>query len=305
MRPNPFPGDFGCLGLLERHEAWALLAWASGHPRTYWAARTAAEWRDEAGRQPGLVALLRRSVEARAAGVPLAHLTGEREFFGMPFWITPDVLIPRQETEGLVALGLEACQQLAPLQAPVRLLEWGLGSGCLLVSLCAQLEQRGVVFEAWGIEQSARALAVGRANAARHLPEALRTGRIRLAQGSWAHGASSGLPHGWRADLALSNPPYLGAQDPHLLSVDLQHEPAEALVGLSPSQDGLADYRQLAAGVADWLEPGGWLLVEHGAEQQVALMNAWAAIGLADISGLVDDYGRDRFVRAQRPPTAS
>lgn len=296
-RPSPFQGPYAALSLLERHEAWALLAWASGRPRPFWMARTPGEWQDEADRQPGLIALLNQLVARRAAGVPLAHLTGEREFYSLPFWVTPDVLIPRQETEELVDLTLQQLDRMPPLQRPLRLLEWGVGSGCLLISLFKALQDRSLEVEAWGLEQSTAAATVARANALRHLPKAVKAGRLQIGHGNWSSKAQPGrLPPGWKADILVSNPPYLAAQDPHLLSIDLQREPAEALVGIRPSRDGLDDMRQIVAGLDRWLEPGGHLLVEHGADQQEQVMEIFRQAGLESVVGHSDLYGRNRFV---------
>ena len=183
----------------------------------------------------------------RAGGEPLAYVIGEREFCGLTLQVTPAVLVPRPETEVLVLWALE-CLRTAP--AP-RVIDLGTGSGAIaLAVLKARLD-----IDMLATDASAGAIAVAQANARRlGLP-------LRVAQGDWF--AAAGRQ---RFGLALSNPPYIAAADPHLAA--LTHEPKMALTS---GADGLDALRQLIHSAPDHLLPGAWLLLEHGHDQADAV----------------------------------
>ena len=179
----------------------------------------------------------------RAGGEPLAYVIGEREFCGLALQVTPAVLVPRPETEVLVHWALE-CLPAAP--AP-RVIDLGTGSGAIALTL---LKARPDI-DMLATDASASAIAVAQANARRlGLP-------LRVAQGDWFAAAGS-----QRFGLALSNPPYIAAGDPHLAA--LGHEPQMALTS---GADGLDALRQLIHSAPDHLLPGAWLLLEHGHDQ--------------------------------------
>jgi len=268
---------------LSRREGLALLEAASG-------------WRREAliahGSDPvcpAVQALFTRLVAQRRRGVPIAYLTGEREFYGRPFWVSPATLIPRMETELLIDTVIA---EIGPIAAPSRLCDLGSGSGCIGITLALEIESAEVT----ATDCSAAALQVARNNAARLGVDS----RLRFRQGSWfdALGQADAKFHG-----LISNPPYVAAGDPHLSQGDLRFEPSTALspssttpgpMGLPP--DGLSDIAALAEGACHWLEPGGFLLVEHGSEQQSAVMGLFDQAGLVRVRGLVDDQSLPRAV---------
>lgn len=216
-------------------------------------------------------------ITRRCARVPLSHLTGQRLFWGRSFRVTPDVLDPRPETETLIAAALER-----PFS---RVLDLGLGSGCILLTLLA--ERPGAT--GIGIELSAAALAVAQENA-RLLGL---SDRADLRQGSWYDPVSE------RFDLIVSNPPYIALSEMPGLSPEVAgHEPR---VALTDEADGLNAYRAIAAGAPAHLRPGGRLMVEIGPTQASAVRALLAAAGLTGIGVLPDLDGRDRVVIGHAP----
>jgi release factor glutamine methyltransferase len=210
----------------------------------------------------------------RAAGEPLAYLTGEREFFGLPLRVDARVLVPRPDTETLVEWALEV---LGERPAP-RVLDLGTGSGA--IALAIQAARPDAEVEA--VDASAGALEVARANAARlALP-------VRLRQASWLEGAGT-------YDLVVSNPPYVAEGDPHLPA--LRHEPLQALAA---GPDGLADLRSIVAAAPGHLRPDGWLLLEHGWDQAAAVRDLLRAAGFAEIGSRRDLAGIERCSGGRR-----
>ncbi|HLO63553.1 MAG TPA: peptide chain release factor N(5)-glutamine methyltransferase [Azonexus sp.] len=199
-------------------------------------------------------------VERRAAGEPLAYLVGEAEFRGRIFQVSPDVLIPRPETEVLIDLALEKMRALA---APT-VVDLGTGSGIVAISLA--LECPGATVSA--VDLSAGALAVATNNAGRL------GARIAFHAGDWFAPLA-----GQRFDLIVSNPPYVAEGDPHLELNGLPHEPRMALTDREAGGNGLACIRRIVAAAAAHLNPGGWLLFEHGYDQGEASRNLLTAAG--------------------------
>ena len=208
-------------------------------------------------------------VARRAAGEPIAYLTGTREFYGLSFRVTPDVLIPRPETELVVDIALT---KLAMLAQPA-LLDLGTGSGAVALALKRHLASARVV----AVERSAAALAVARRNA-------LKLGlEVDLRHGLWFAPVA-----GERFDLVVSNPPYVAVGDPHLAQGDLRFEPQSALVA---GADGLQALREIAASAAEHLNPGGWLLLEHGVGQDDEVRKLLREQGLEGIESWPDLAG--------------
>lgn len=226
--------------LLDRPRAWLL-----AHDDEPLPADAAAAW-------PALLA-------RRAGGEPLAYVVGERQFCGLRLAVSPAVLVPRPETELLVRWALE----LLPAAPAPTVVDLGTGSGAIALALKAARPLAGV----WATDTSPAALAVAQGNASR-LGLAL-----NFARGDWWQ-AVGGRTFG----LAVSNPPYIAAGDPHLAA--LGHEPALAL---SPGGDGLDSIRQLIEQAPAHLLPGAWLLLEHGHDQAdaVAALFAGHGFGLA------------------------
>jgi len=218
-------------------------------------------------------------VERRLAGEPVAHLLGTREFYGLELRITPDVLIPRPETELLVDLALD---RLEP-GTRARVLDLGTGSGAIAIAIAhARPETRMVA-----VDRSSAALSVARGNAERHC-----LGNLGFLQGTWFEPLS-----GQGFDLIVSNPPYVAAADPHLLSGDVRFEP---LIALAAGPEGLDDLRAIIAAAPAHLSEDGWLLLEHGADQQAAVLELLAAAGFTECRGHADLAGLPRAVSARR-----
>jgi len=217
------------------------------------------------------VALARR----RALGEPLAYLLGEKEFYGRAFVVTPDVLVPRPETELLVDLALE---RMRAVERP-RVLDLGTGSGCIAVTLALECPAAQVT----ATDASDAALAVARRNAER-LGAA-----VAFHRGDWY----DALPVDEAFDLIVSNPPYVAAGDPHL--ADLRFEPMREL---TDGRDGLSCLQAIAAGAGQRLAPRGWLLVEHGYDQAAAVAALFARSGL-NAESYADGAGQPRVALGQ------
>jgi release factor glutamine methyltransferase len=221
-----------------------------------------------------LEALLAR----RAAGEPVAYLTGEREFYGLPFQVSPAVLIPRPDTELLVEL---ACERL-PRGGSV--LDMGTGSGAIAVAIAHARPDA----QASALDASAAALEVARGNAARNSVQ------VEFLQSDWY---AALLLSQRRFDMIVSNPPYIVAGDRHLSEGDLRFEPVDAL---TDHADGLSALRTIVAGAPAFLAPGGWLLMEHGYDQAQAvraLLQGWDEVqSWRDLAGFERASGGVRNV---------
>jgi release factor glutamine methyltransferase len=214
--------------------------------------------------------------QRRAAGEPIAQLVGMREFFGLAFEVTPDVLIPRPETELLVEIALE---QLAGVEAP-RVLDLGTGSGAIAVAIAFSHDNAQV----WAVDQSAEALAVATRNASRLLgPER----NITLLESDW----TSALDPALRFEMIVSNPPYIAQNDPHLSEGDLRFEPRTAL---TDEADGLAAIRTIIQTAPFFLATGGSLWLEHGYDQAADVRALLTARGLSDVRSQRDLAGIER-----------
>lgn len=211
-------------------------------------------------------------VQRRRAGEPVAYLTGEREFYGLSFRVTPAVLIPRPETELLVELALERIAA----DAPLRVLDLGTGCGCVAVAIARHRPRARVT----AAEISGAALAVARENAAKHGVN------IELMESDWFSALLNR-----RFELIVSNPPYVPERDPHLNQGDLRYEPRAALVA---GADGLACIRAIVAQARAHLGPGGWLLFEHGHDQAERCRELLGAAGYSEVSSRRDLAGIER-----------
>ncbi|WP_435628178.1 HemK/PrmC family methyltransferase [Candidatus Ferrigenium straubiae] len=231
----------------------------------------------------------RALLQRRLKGEPLAYILGEREFFGLNFKVTPATLIPRPETELLVELALERIPSPLPLsrerereersggRGAFRVLDLGTGSGAIALAIARARPD----VEVTAVDASPEALEVARENALRllvqHEPAHISTkplvlsevegsvrtdiliANVRLLCSDWFSALA-----GERFDLIVSNPPYIAEGDAHLAQGDLRFEPHGALAS---GADGLDDIRRIVAQAKDHLNPGGWLLFEHGYDQ--------------------------------------
>jgi release factor glutamine methyltransferase len=228
------------------------------------------------------LATFRALIERRIAGEPTQYLTGVREFYNRPFKVDPRVLIPRPETELLV----EACLQRLPKDAPSRVLDVCVGSGCIALSIAAERPQATV----FATDLSPDAIALARENA-----EALKVAdRVTLLQGN----LFAPLPPDARFDVVVSNPPYIATAEIDTLSAEVRREPRMALDG---GADGLVLIRRVAEGARRHLVPGGLLAMEIGETQGAALVAVLQAAGYAEVRVEKDLERRDRMAFGTQP----
>lgn len=221
-------------------------------------------------------ALCRRRLD----GEPMAHILGRRDFWTLDLGISPACLIPRPETEVLVEAALRIIDA-APAGHP-RVLDAGTGSGAIILALKA--ERPGI--DAFASDASIAALTRARANAA----------ELGLEVGFFAGAWLAPLAPAARFELIVSNPPYIAADDPHLQRGDLRFEPQGALVA---AQGGLADLHELIDTAPDHLTDGGWLLLEHGFEQDAAVRARLEAGPWTEITTWPDTAGHPRVTGAR------
>jgi len=228
----------------------------------------------EASIAAGEAARLEDLVERRAAGEPVAYLTGRREFYGRSFHVNPAVLIPRPETELLVELALE---RLSP-DAAGRVLDLGTGSGCVAITIASE-RSRSLITAS---DQSAAALMVARRNA-----RDLGVENVAFLQSDWF----SRVPPDERFDAVVANPPYIAAGDPHVTEGDLRFEPR---IALTSGPDGLDAIRTILRGAGRHLATGGWLLLEHGHRQAEAVRQLLRKAGYEAVFSARDLAGIER-----------
>ena len=258
---------------LERIDAQMLLLHALARPD---AGRAWLLAHDTDAMEPAAHDAFMALCQRRAAGEPVAYLTGRKEFYGLPLVVDARVLDPRPDTETLVDWALEV---IAPLPTP-RVLDLGTGSGAIALALQHQRPTAQVL----AVDASADALAVAQANAQRlALP-------VRFALGHWLDGVEG------RFNAIVSNPPYIAAADPHLAA--LTHEPLQALAS---GADGMDDIRTIVAQAPAHLARGGWLLLEHGHKQAEAVSALLRAHGFAQVQSRNDLAGIARCTGGQRP----
>ena len=312
-RPSPLPARLcpnvdDCLRsgtlLLEqagietaRLDAECLLAHVLRFPR--WRLVTE-RWRrltpDEFGRYLTLL-------ERRERREPLAYLVGTREFWSLALAVSPSVLIPRPETETLVeaALGILRGDGVSPPPASPRspvfgprspvVVDLGTGSGAVAIALARELPDTSVV----ATDASRRALRIARSNAEAHGV----ADRITFLRGDLWH-ALDGQEQRGEADVIVSNPPYIPSEVIPALMPEVQWEPRQALDG---GPDGLQFHRAIITGARERLRPGGFLLLEIGADQAEAVRGLFEREGNFEATKVCRDLaGRERVVTARRTP---
>ena len=251
---------------LDRLDAQLLLLHALGRPQDdrAWLLAHDTDMLD-AGTELRYIHLTRR----RAAGTPLAYLTGTREFYGLSLQVDPRVLDPRPDTETLVDWALACIRDVAVPQV----IDLGTGSGAIALAIQSQRPDARVT----AVDASTDALAVARANAQRLALD------VHFQPGNWLDGLDE------RYDLIVSNPPYIAEEDPHL--AQLGHEPRMALTS---GRDGLDAIRTLVAQAPARLAAGGWLLLEHGWDQADAVRTLLAQAGFSEVQSRRDLAGIER-----------
>jgi release factor glutamine methyltransferase len=214
----------------------------------------------------------------RAAGAPLPYLTGHIEFHGLALRIDARVLIPRPDTETLVDWALECLHDTGASNGPApQIIDLGTGSGAVALAIARFLVQTGQAGDVHALDVSPDALALAQANAERlALP-------VQFMLGAWLTGISA------RYDLIVSNPPYIAEGDPHLDA--LGHEPRLALIS---GPDGLDAIRTIVRQAPDHLRPGGWLLLEHGWDQALAVRELLTQTGFTQVQSRRDLAGIER-----------
>ena len=259
---------------IDPTEADLLLAHAIGRSRTWLLAHgddgIAA---DDAARFLALV-------ERRAAGEPVAYLTGSRGFWSLDLAVTPATLVPRPETELLVELALARI----PVDFESRVADLGTGSGAIALAIAKERPRASIV----ATDASGEALEVARGNAKRN-----GIANIEFRTGDWCVPIA-----GETFDLIASNPPYIALGDPHLDEGDLRFEPPSAL---SSGIDGLDAIRAIVRDAPSHLRAGGWLLLEHGWEQGEAVRALLRETGFVEIATERDLEGRDRVTFGRLP----
>lgn len=267
---------------LPRLEALALMQAACGRSRE-WLITHELEICDAPAQT-----LFERLALERRAGAPLAYLVGWREFYGRSFWVNQYTLIPRPDTELLVDTVLSLLREMPPHEGKTpQICDLGTGSGCIGISIALE---SGRPIHVTATDQSREALQMARNNAA----WLGASGHMTFSCGSWWHALSmrdASAPSQFHG--IVSNPPYVREGDAHLSQGDLRFEPQSALCA---GADGLADITAIALGAIERLEPKGFLLIEHGADQQDDVAAIFSRAGLADIQGLRDLAGKPRAV---------
>ncbi len=212
---------------------------------------------------------LQALAERRLSGEPVAYLVGHKEFYGLNLHVTPDVLVPRPDTETLVEWALEALEPTPN----ARMVDLGTGSGAIALALKANRP----ALQVEAVDYSHAALAVAQANAQRLNLD------VAFSQGSWLSSTQG------RFQAIVSNPPYIREDDEHL--ADLKFEPRQALTA---GADGLDDVRTIIDQAKERLLAGGWLLLEHGYDQAVEVRALLMAAGFDNVQGRRDLAGIER-----------
>lgn len=250
------------LHTLHRNRAWLLANWSE----------------DATPEDQDLYAGL---ITRRASGEPLQYITGEAEFFGLPYSVGPGVLIPRPETEHLV----EEVIRLAASYVTPRIADIGTGSGIIAVALATQLAKAHII----AIDLSPQALTIARENAERHQV----TSRVTFVEGDLLAPLD-----GQQFDIIASNPPYIPQSEHDSLSTEVRdHEPHTALFA---GHDGLAIYQRLIPAAEKNLSGNGWLVLEIGYDQHPAVQHLLEASGYTGIRFIPDYQGIPRVAVAQR-----
>jgi release factor glutamine methyltransferase len=256
-------------------EARTLLAHVLGCDRGWIAAHAEDEL---AAAQARLFEALARR---RHDGEPVAYLTGRREFYGIELQITPDVLIPRPETELIVDLALERLGE----RDGTRVLDLGCGSGAIALAIARHRPRCNVL----GVDVSLAAVELAQSNA-----QSLAVANASFAESDWF----ARLPP-QTFDLIASNPPYVADDDVHLVEGDLRFEPPGALRG---GIDGLVAIRAVVAGASAFLAPGAWLLIEHGYDQAAAVRSLLVDAGFVGVESRRDLAGIQRVSMGRTAP---
>lgn len=255
-----------------RLDAAVLLCEVLDKPRSY-----LLTWPEKAltqEQQSRFLSLLQR----RQLGEPVAYIVGQREFWSLPFKVSPSTLIPRPDTERLVELALEKTGT-----DPAKGLDLGTGTGAIAIALASECPHYQFV----GVDIQPQAYELAKSNA-----QNLGVGNVSFRQGSWFDPVADLGPF----QLVVSNPPYIDENDPHLTQGDVRFEPESALVA---ADRGLSDLRHIATHARQHLEQQGWLLMEHGYDQGLAVREILTELGYQSVATEQDYAGQDRVTLGQ------
>ncbi len=228
--------------------------------------------------EPAVEAQFKQLLALRCNGVPVAYLTGYREFWTLNLRVTAATLIPRPETELLV----EAALAKIPTNASCDVLDLGTGTGAIALAIASERPLAKII----AVDASTAALAIAAENVQTH-----GLSNVMLQHSDWFTALSAQRFH-----LIVSNPPYIEQQDPHLQQGDVRFEP---LTALASGEDGLEDIRHIVAHAPARLHAGGWLLLEHGYNQGQAVTNLLQQRGFQQVHCLPDLAGNDRISLGQ------
>ena len=257
--------------LSPRVDAEVLLSHVTGRDRTWlytWGDQRCPTW--EHARFDALVA-------ARAQGTPVAYLIGAREFWGLRLATSPDTLIPRPDTETLVAQALSRSTA-----STGRLLDLGMGTGAIALAFASERPNWQVL----GMDVRVEAVALAVRNA-----QALAITNAAFCQSDWFSALKTDETSLASFDMIVSNPPYIAADDPHLAQGDVRFEPRSALVAKA---DGMADLLHLVNAAQHYLAPSGWLMLEHGYTQANKVRIALSSAGYQNVESVCDLGGHER-----------
>lgn len=255
-------------------DAEVLLAHVLQKPRVYLHAWPEAELSQEQETQ------FLNIISQRAAGRPVAYLTGQREFWSLNLAVTPDVLIPRPETELLV----ERTLAILPENEVLRVADLGTGSGAIAIALAHERRH----WRLYAIDRSIRCVELAQGNARR-----LGIDNLCFINADWSTALANQC-----FDAIVANPPYVADRDPHLQQGDVRFEPASALTS---GPQGLDDLRRLTEDAPRVLKPGGWIVLEHAMEQAAEIHKLLNNMAFTSISTTRDLAGLERVSCAQQP----
>lgn len=227
---------------------------------------------DTDGLNPAQISRFYSVLARRLEGEPIAYITGYREFYGREFHVTPDVLIPRPETELLVDLALARM----PIGRAFHVLDLGTGSGCIAISVALERPYAHIT----AVDSSRAALAIADLNKQKW------NAPVTLLESNWFSALG-----GHKFDLIVGNPPYIADADPHLNSGDVRYEPASAL---RSGKDGMGALSHIIGAARPYLKVGGCLLLEHGYNQRVTVQNAFRWSGFNELDTSQDIAGKNR-----------
>ncbi|MGZ5620849.1 MAG: peptide chain release factor N(5)-glutamine methyltransferase [Methylobacter sp.] len=253
-------------------DAEVLLCQALNKPRSHLRA-----WPDKLLQTEQLTAFKTLLVQ-RQKGIPVAYITGNREFWSRDFQVSPDVLIPRPDTELLIELSLK----LIPADEPVNIIDLGTGSGIIAITLATERPHAQIT----ATDFSLAALSIAQINADKH-----HINNIQFYQSDWF----ADVPN-TKFNLVISNPPYIAEDDSHLQQGDVRFEPQTAL---RATEQGLGDIKIISNAARHYLEPCGHLLIEHGYNQQQQVQTLFKDLHYDNVQTYTDLSGQPRVTYGQ------